>query len=465
MPYMQLQASVVGSQSLGIWDTTAAPGLLDNWNCAHPVKIPFGWEGQLHECQQQFCADLSWLVGATRLFVVGCFGHLLAGGVSTGFLLQSKSLYNSVCERDQLRTFRKLGASSEKQSDHNSQSVVPRGAFEHPISGPGDMAAAHNLVSGSQSYHSRPGSCPIPATDAMVLPRSHFSVGAPPLHAETHPSDSVVSVGERVEFTCKAIVQGSWQKPRYVWCKDNQPLVWEIGQHCVVESACAEDAGEYLCLVSDPQGHVTVKSWAARLTAQKPTFLPGLQPMDLPSDDRQSTVKPLRSGPPLKEEPISQAFLLSLASTVSVQRCSPLRLGSYLELTSQEVADITHQVMSDEERTYFMLRRWVERKGKGRSTLLAILKKAGMCVSNTTESEDTPKLQIHVDPQNPICYGNSVTLRVLTNHTPNHHHLPLGYQWYKDGRPLERRRSRELSIHSFTEGDCGVHLFCDHAPW
>lgn len=247
-------------------------------------------------------------------------------GVSTGFLLQSKSLYNSVCERDQLRTFRKLGASSEKQSDTNSQSVVPRGAFEHPISGPGDMAAAHNLVSGSQSYHSRPGSCPIPATDAMVLPRSHFSAGAPPLHAEvctssapssrttkppyaydkpvsypqslssssysslhsaqefrtvatrgappsvviqTHPSDSVVSVGERAEFTCKAIVQGSVQKPRYVWCKDNQPLVWEIGQHCVVESACAEDAGEYLCLVSDPQGHVTVKSWAARLTGEE----------------------------------------------------------------------------------------------------------------------------------------------------------------------------------------------------
>ena len=40
-------SSVVGSQSLGIWDITAAPGLLDNWNCAHPVKIPFGWKGQL----------------------------------------------------------------------------------------------------------------------------------------------------------------------------------------------------------------------------------------------------------------------------------------------------------------------------------------------------------------------------------------------------------------------------------
>ena len=53
---------MVGSQSLGIWDTTAAPGLLDDWNCAHPVKIPFGWEGQLHECQQQFCVDLSLLV-------------------------------------------------------------------------------------------------------------------------------------------------------------------------------------------------------------------------------------------------------------------------------------------------------------------------------------------------------------------------------------------------------------------
>ena len=65
-------APVVGSQSLGIWDNTAAPGLLDNWNCAHPVKIPFGWEGQLHECQQQFCVDLSLLVDHLT-FVVGCF--------------------------------------------------------------------------------------------------------------------------------------------------------------------------------------------------------------------------------------------------------------------------------------------------------------------------------------------------------------------------------------------------------
>ncbi|KAL5503369.1 hypothetical protein EMCRGX_G010306 [Ephydatia muelleri] len=57
-----------------IWDTTAAPGLLDDWNCAHPVKIPFGWEGQLHECQQQFCVDLSLLVDHLT-FVVGCFDN------------------------------------------------------------------------------------------------------------------------------------------------------------------------------------------------------------------------------------------------------------------------------------------------------------------------------------------------------------------------------------------------------
>ncbi|KAL5473470.1 hypothetical protein EMCRGX_G027959 [Ephydatia muelleri] len=72
-----LQAPVVGSQSLGIWDITAAPGLLDNWNCAHPVKIPFGWEGQLHECQQQFCVHLSWPVDHLT-FVVGCFDNLCA---------------------------------------------------------------------------------------------------------------------------------------------------------------------------------------------------------------------------------------------------------------------------------------------------------------------------------------------------------------------------------------------------
>ncbi|KAL5464121.1 hypothetical protein EMCRGX_G033088 [Ephydatia muelleri] len=60
--------------NLSIWDTTAAPGLLDDWNCAHPVKIPFGWEGQLHECQQQFCVDLSLLVDHLT-FVVGCFDN------------------------------------------------------------------------------------------------------------------------------------------------------------------------------------------------------------------------------------------------------------------------------------------------------------------------------------------------------------------------------------------------------
>ena len=73
MPYMVAPSSVVGSQSLGIWDTAAAPGLLDDWNLAHPVKIPFGWEGQLHECQQQFCTDLSLLVDHLT-FVVRCFG-------------------------------------------------------------------------------------------------------------------------------------------------------------------------------------------------------------------------------------------------------------------------------------------------------------------------------------------------------------------------------------------------------
>ncbi|KAL5463559.1 hypothetical protein EMCRGX_G032464 [Ephydatia muelleri] len=36
--------------------------LQDYWMIGHPVKIPFGWEGQLHECQQQFCVDLSLLV-------------------------------------------------------------------------------------------------------------------------------------------------------------------------------------------------------------------------------------------------------------------------------------------------------------------------------------------------------------------------------------------------------------------
>ncbi|KAL5491740.1 hypothetical protein EMCRGX_G017092 [Ephydatia muelleri] len=58
----------------GIWDTAAAPGLLDDWNRAHPVKIPFGWEGQLHECQQQFCTDLSLLVDHLT-FVVICFDN------------------------------------------------------------------------------------------------------------------------------------------------------------------------------------------------------------------------------------------------------------------------------------------------------------------------------------------------------------------------------------------------------
>lgn len=261
--------------------------------------------------------------------------------VTTGCLLQPKSLYSSVCEMDQLRTFRKLAG--EKQPETNPHSVVPRGAFEHPASsGPGDTtisAADHNIVS-DQSYYTRRGSCPVIVSDpnhpmsfqtAMVLPKSHLSAGGPPssllgtegctssapssrttktsypyyrpvayppslfsssssslyssLPSEqelrtlathsvpyvmilSHPSDTVVSIGERAEFTCKAIVQGSVQKPRYLWYKGNQPLVWEIGQRCVVERVCVDDAGDYLCLVSDPQGQVTVKSCSASLTGE-----------------------------------------------------------------------------------------------------------------------------------------------------------------------------------------------------
>ena len=73
MPYMVAPSSSGWLTIIRQWDTTAAPGLLDDWNCAHPVKIPFGWEGQLHECQQQFCVDLSLLVDHLT-FVVGCFG-------------------------------------------------------------------------------------------------------------------------------------------------------------------------------------------------------------------------------------------------------------------------------------------------------------------------------------------------------------------------------------------------------
>ncbi|KAL5493158.1 hypothetical protein EMCRGX_G014296 [Ephydatia muelleri] len=52
--------------AISIWDTTAAPGLLDDWNLAHPVKIPFGWEGLLHEC----------LLVDHLTFVVGCFASV-----------------------------------------------------------------------------------------------------------------------------------------------------------------------------------------------------------------------------------------------------------------------------------------------------------------------------------------------------------------------------------------------------
>lgn len=85
----------------------------------------------------------------------------------------------------------------------------------------------------------------------------------------THPCDVVVCVGERVEFTCKAFIQGSTQNPRYVWYKDNQPLVWEIGQSCELERVRPEDAGVYLCLVCDPQGMASMRSHPARLTGKQ----------------------------------------------------------------------------------------------------------------------------------------------------------------------------------------------------
>ena len=51
-PTWQLQAPVVGSQSLGIWDTNIY------WmrNCAHPVKIPFGFSRQRHMGVKTGCA-------------------------------------------------------------------------------------------------------------------------------------------------------------------------------------------------------------------------------------------------------------------------------------------------------------------------------------------------------------------------------------------------------------------------
>lgn len=72
---------------------------------------------------------------------------------------------------------------------------------------------------------------------------------------------------------------------------------------------------------------------------------------------------------------------------------------------------------------------------------------------HSTSTAGGSKLQILMHPKNPVRYGNPVTLRVSTDHT----HQPTGYQWYKDGRVLERRCSQELSIYSVTEGDCGEY--------
>lgn len=98
---------------------------------------------------------------------------------------------------------------------------------------------------------------------------------------------------------------------------------------------------------------------------------------------------------PLYLEPLSEGFLRSLSSTISTQRCTPLRLGSYLELSNQEVADIARQAPNEQERTYLMLRAWGERKRKGRGTLVAILTKAGLYTDIEQSTKAVGKLIKH----------------------------------------------------------------------
>ena len=82
----------------------------------------------------------------------------------------------------------------------------------------------------------------------------------------SHPMDGKVKLRGTVQLVCQAHVLGSCEKPSYLWYKEEEPLIGEVGSELLIKEASEEDTGYYFCVVSDVDGRVHRKSRTASLS-------------------------------------------------------------------------------------------------------------------------------------------------------------------------------------------------------
>ena len=97
--------------------------------------------------------------------------------------------------------------------------------------------------------------------------KTHF-LEDPSIEITEHPQNCEVARNGRVELTCKARLLNSklGEEPIYLWYKDSEPLVGEISSECVLEEVGEEDEGQYVCVVSHPNGKCSEQTRAAQVT-------------------------------------------------------------------------------------------------------------------------------------------------------------------------------------------------------
>ena len=69
--------------------------------------------------------------------------------------------------------------------------------------------------------------------------------------------------GSSVTLTCSARISESNAKPSYLWYKDEEPLIGELGSTYTIAAITSDDLGYYFCAVSDTEGQVERKSRTA----------------------------------------------------------------------------------------------------------------------------------------------------------------------------------------------------------
>ena len=89
------------------------------------------------------------------------------------------------------------------------------------------------------------------------------------------PRDCTVALNGTAKLLCKAHVvdSKSEEEPDYLWYKDGEPLVGEIGSECLLEDVGEGEGGRYFCLVTHPDGQSSVKSEIAIVSIRTTTGL------------------------------------------------------------------------------------------------------------------------------------------------------------------------------------------------